>query len=174
MIDNFSRRVLAWRVSERFDPANTVTSLIEAARNMAPAGTRTAVLVDAGVKNVNAKVDELIDSGVLRRTPGMMEIAFSNSVIESWWRPLKHQGLYLDTLDTLSLLQKLVSFYVEEHNTRLPHSAFRGQTPDEMYFVTGGRIPNELALGKEAARTARLSANRAISCKACEAVGVTS
>jgi hypothetical protein len=27
-----------------------------------------------------------------------------------------------------------VAFYVDEHNTRLPHSAFRGQTPDEMWL----------------------------------------
>jgi len=31
----------------------------------------------------------------------------------------------------------LVEFYVREHNQVLPHSAFRGQTPDEMYFRTG-------------------------------------
>jgi hypothetical protein len=37
-----------------------------------------------------------------------------------------------------------VAFYVCEHNSRLPHSAFRGQTPDEMYFVTGGKVPDEL------------------------------
>jgi hypothetical protein len=32
-------------------------------------------------------------------------------------------------------------FYVQEHNARLPHSVFNGQTPDEMYLGTGMRFP---------------------------------
>lgn len=32
---------------------------------------------------------------------------------------------------------KLVAFYVRDHNERMPHYAFNGQPPDEMYF--GGR-----------------------------------
>jgi hypothetical protein len=71
----------------------------------------------------------------------MTEITFSNSLIEAWWRTLKHQWLYLNTLDTVGTLEKLVGFYVQEHNTRLPHSAFHGQTPDEMYLGTGKEIP---------------------------------
>lgn len=35
---------------------------------------------------------------------------FSNSMIKSWWRCLKHQWLYLNALDSLSSLQRLVPF----------------------------------------------------------------
>ncbi len=35
----------------------------------------------------------------------------------------------------------LVAFYVDEHNRVLPHSAFRGQTPDEMYYGRGDAVP---------------------------------
>ena len=102
----------------------------------------------------------------------MTEISFSNSLIESWWRALKHQWLYLNTLDTVATLEKLVSFYVTEHNTRLPHSAFRGQTPDEMYFGTGEHVPGELEVARQAARRARLETNRKISCPQCEPLTV--
>jgi hypothetical protein len=34
-------------------------------------------------------------------------------------------------------VQRLVEFYVREHNRVLQYSAFRGQTPDEMCFDTG-------------------------------------
>jgi len=174
VIDNFSRRVLAWKVAERFDPANAVAILVEAARSMAPAQTPPTLLADAGVENANAKIDELIDSGVLRRVLAMTEIAFSNSMIESWWRSLKHQRLFLNTLESISSLRGLVSFYVEEHNTRLPHSAFHGETPDEMYCGSGGHITNELALRRHVARLARLKANRAVFCKSCELTGAVS
>jgi len=62
------------------------------------------------------------------------ELKFSNSMIEAWWRSLKHQWLFLHPLDSVTTVRRLVAFYVDEHNRVLPHSAFRGQTPDEMYF----------------------------------------
>ena len=74
----------------------------------------------------------------------------------------------MNTLDTVSTLKKLVAFYVEEHNTRLPHSAFRGQTPDEMYFGTGDPVPAELKSAKQAARQSRKEVNRATTCPTCE------
>jgi hypothetical protein len=61
-------------------------------------------MVDSGVENVNGKVDELIESGLLRRMLAMTEISFSNSLIEAWWRVLKHQWLYLNSLDAGSLM----------------------------------------------------------------------
>ena len=79
-----------------------------------------------------------------------------------------HQWLYLNTLDTTKSVHRLVSFYVQEHNSRLPHSAFRGQTPDEMYFGTGEHVSRELETSRKEARIARLKANRSVSCQTCE------
>jgi len=58
-------------------------------------------------------------------------------------------------------------FYVNEHNTKMPHPAFGGQTPDEMFFGTGTKVSEELALAKTNARAARMAANRAMSCESC-------
>ena len=126
------------------------------------------LLADGGVENFNSAVDQLIDSGLLRRLLARTEISFSNSLIESWWRAIKHQWLYLNTPDTIRTLNKLVAFYVEEHNKRLPHSAFRGQTPDEMYFGSGSPIPAELEAAKNAARQSRMEVNRTKTCPTCE------
>ena len=98
-----------------------------------------------------------------------LKISFSNSLIESWWRVLKHQWLYLNSLDSVSTVRRLVNFYVAEHNTRLPHSAFRGQTPDEMYFGTGSQVPKALEEARAAARRTRLMLNRTASCSVCRA-----
>ena len=57
---------------------------------------------------------------------------------------------------------------MEQHNVHLPHSAFRGQTPDEMYFGRGDHVAEELEAAKRAARQARLEENRAASCETCE------
>ena len=88
-------------------------------------------------------------------------------MIESWWRVLKHQWLYLNPLDSLKTVEKLAAFYVEQHNSHLPHSAFQGQTPDEMYSGTRNHIPQQLQVQRHAARQSRLEANRALSCRKC-------
>ena len=166
VIDNFSRRILAWKVSATFDPSTTAELLLSVSRGLVD--EKPTLLTDGGVENFNSAVDELVDSGLLRRLLAMTEISFSNSLIESWWRTLKHQWLYLNTLDTVSTLEQLVAFYVDEHNMGLPHSAFRGQTPDEMYFGTGSPIPDELEAARTAARQSRMAVNRTTSCPTCE------
>jgi len=120
------------------------------------------VLADAGAENVNAQVDVLIATGVLRRLLALTELKFSNSMIEAWWRSLKHHWLFLHSLDSVATVRRLVAFYVDEHNRVIPHSAFRGQTPDEMYFRTGDALPADLT-----SRRARLQANRSASCVTC-------
>ena len=167
VIDNFSRRILAWRVADTFGPVNSVAVLLDASRGATPSDTAPVVLADAGVENVNAQVDELIDAGVLRRLLALTELQFSNSMIEAWWRSLKHQWLFLHSLDSVTTVRRLVAFYVDEHNRVLPYSAFRGQTPDEMYFGTGDAVPADLTARAAAARRIRVEANQSASCETC-------
>jgi putative transposase len=127
-IDNFSRRILAWRVADTFAPVNSVAVLLEATRGATRATSAPVVLADAGVENVNAQVEALIETGVLRRPLAFTVLKFSNSMIEAWWRSLKHQWLFLHPLESVATIRRLVTFYVDEHNHVPPHSAFRGQT----------------------------------------------
>jgi putative transposase len=100
VIDNFSRRILAWRVADTFAPVNSVAVLLEASQSATRSVSTPVVLADAGAENVNAQVDALIDTGVLRRLLAFTELKFSNSMIEAWWRALKHQWLFLHPLET--------------------------------------------------------------------------
>jgi putative transposase len=167
VIDNFSRRILAWRVADRSLAVNSVTVLLDAVERATRSVPAPVVLADAGVENVNAQVDALIDTGVLRRLLAFTELRFSNSMIEAWWRSLKHQWLFLHSLDSVVTIRRLVAFYVHEHNHVLPHSAFRGQTPDEMYFGPGDRVAAGLAAHADAARRARVAANQSAFCATC-------
>ena len=83
-----------------------------------------------------------------------IDVTFSNSMIETFWRSLKHQWLY--SFDS-----------VEQHNTQMPHAAFSDQTPDEMYFGIAANLPTEFAAARQLARAARLAANRGLSCERC-------
>jgi putative transposase len=75
-----------------------------------PADACPTVVADAGAENVNGAVDATLVSAKLRRVLAQVEVTYSNSIIEAWWRSLKHPWLYLNTLDTLAHLQALIAF----------------------------------------------------------------
>jgi len=139
----------------------------EAGRSILGVGAPPLLVADVGVENLIKDIDALLEFSLLRRVLAMTEINFSNSLIEAWWRCLKHQWLFLNTLDSVARVRKLVEFYVGEHNSKVPHSAFSGQTPDEMYFGTSAGVADQLAAAGAAARAARLRANREARCPVC-------
>jgi hypothetical protein len=49
----------------------------------------------------------------------------------------------------------------------MPHSAFRGQPPDEVFFGTAPNLAAELVAARAKARELRLAANRSASCGRC-------
>ena len=168
VLDNFSRRILAWRLNTTFETGTTAELLKEAAEGLQRKSVPSAVM-DSGVENLNSKVNELVADGVIKRILAQIDIIESNSMIEAWWRQLKHQWLYLNELDSATSVRKLVAFYVRQHNSVVPHLAFKGQTPDEMYFSSGANVPTELKDRQASARVARLAHNRALSCDRCQA-----
>jgi putative transposase len=167
VIDNFSRRILAWHAASRLEPGATCSILAVAAKNLPTKTAPAAVITDSGVENVNHQVDALLGTYRPRRVLDQVDIDFSNSMIEAWWRSLKHSWLYPNQLDSLATIRNLVALYVEQHNSVMPHSAFRGQTPDEVYFRTAGALLDDLAEKRRAAREARIAANVAIKCEDC-------
>jgi putative transposase len=54
----------------------------------------------------------------------------------------------------------------------MPHAAFEGQTPDEVFFGIGDEVTKKLAVARKAARESRMKENRAVGCGVC--VGETS
>jgi len=155
---------LSWRLAERLDPNTTCEILKEAGKNLDRMPT---VVADSGVENVNARVEQLMTDGLMYRVLAQVEVSFSNSMIEAFWRSLRHQWLYLHSLDSFTQLEQLIEFYVREHNTQMPHYAFVGPTPDEVYFDQAHRVRDRLMAARRQARRARLEANRNESCRAC-------
>ena len=88
-------------------------------------------------------------------------------MIEAFWRSLKHSWLYLHGLETESEVRRLIAFYVEAHNDVIPHSAFDGQTPNEVFFGTGDAVVARLAVERVQAQTERMDRNRSVGCGVC-------
>ena len=126
-------------MAARLEPTSTCQVLLAASKHLVSAG-RPLLYADAGIENVNGVVDATLFSACLERVLAQVDVTFSNWMIEAFWRSLKHQWLCLNSLDSVERLRTLVAFYVGQHNTQMPHAAFSGQTPDEMYFGTAAKL----------------------------------
>src|SRR5437899_5113504 len=102
------------------------------------------------------QVDALIQSGVLRPSGGLQG-AETPLALPPLIGPRHHRP------STRRVLRRRTQRV-------LPHSAFRGQTPDEMYFGTGDAVPADLMSRAAAARRTRVEANRSASCETCPSV----
>ena len=70
-----------------------------------------------------------MQAGIVRRLLALTECAYSNSLIEAWWRSLKHQWLFLNALDSVATVRRVVAFYVGQHTRRVWASSSLVGTP---------------------------------------------
>jgi hypothetical protein len=74
-------------------------------------------------------------------------------MIEAFFRSLKHNFLFLLPLSSVGVVKRHVDFYCQQHNDVIPHSAFKGATPQEVYLgkwnsIVEKSIPHELELAR--------------------------
>jgi len=167
IIDNFSRRILSWTLARQMDPTNTCSVLLQAGQALGDGDKPATFIADSGIENINAQVNAMLSPEGLRPIFAQVEVAYSNSMIEAFWRSLKHGWLFLNRLDSFAAVEKLVEFYVRQHNSVMPHAAFNGSTPDEVYFGTDKHLSSDLRSRATLARQQRLLTNRAATCSSC-------
>jgi putative transposase len=75
-IDNFSRRILAWRISPTLVSARTASILRDAVRVLAERGAAAITLMaDSGVGNINGAVDATLNETGITRLLAQAEVA---------------------------------------------------------------------------------------------------
>lgn len=141
-------------------------------RTSLPAGG----VADALVKSVRmafeeGKASSSIEAGISRFETGRPP-AWRRSVFRPELPRFPDTGPQGSSRNRVSAEGGRSAGYVDQHNRVLPHSAFRGQTPDEMYFGTGSTVPADLKSGAAAARRARRQANRSAWCESCPSTNV--
>ena len=141
--------------------------LIEASRYLTTS-LPEIILVDGGSENRIEKYGDTLSWAKKRMQIALVEIAYSNSMIEAFWRKLKHSYLFKYNLDSLATVKRMIAKFIDEYNTLMPHSAFRGQTPAEIFFGSAPDIEKHLAEERMKAREKRVEFNRALSCDTCD------
>ena len=100
-VDDFSRRILAWIVADKGNGLNTVEILKAALDRLDAPVESVEVMVDGGSENA------LFDASVLEGVLARVDVVYSNSMIEAFWRSLRHQWLYLHYLNTVDAVRRL-------------------------------------------------------------------
>jgi putative transposase len=130
VIDWFSRRVLAWRVS--IDMA--VDFCLEAVEEaIARHGTPGIFNTDQGSQFTSLAFTGLLtDNGIAISMDG--KGAWRDNVfIERVWRSVKYEEVYLRAYDSVGQARASLGRYLDFYNCKRPHSSLDGCTPDRAY-----------------------------------------
>ncbi|GJL62961.1 MAG: hypothetical protein NPIRA04_16150 [Nitrospirales bacterium] len=132
IMDWYSRRVLAWRLSNTLDTEACVEALEEA---LGCYGAPEIFNADQGAQYTSESFTTVLHAhGVTIRMDGKGRWV-DNIFVERIWRNVKYEDIYLRAYDTPSALQAGLTRYFRFYNTERRHQALNRQTPDAVYFA---------------------------------------
>jgi putative transposase len=132
VVDWFSRRVLAWRVSITMEVDFCLDAVEEAlAQHGAPAIFNT----DQGSQFTSgAFTGLLLENGIAISMDGRGAWR-DNVFVERLWRSVKYEEVYLRAYETVAEARRLIGRYLDFFNSKRPHSSLGARTPDDVYFT---------------------------------------
>lgn len=132
VLDWFSRKVLAWRLSVTLETAPCLEALNEAVRKY---GKPEIMNTDQGSQFTSIDfIKALKDAGIQISMDG--KGAWRDNVfVERLWRSIKYEEVYLHAYESVSAARQGIGRYLNFYNTRRPHSSLDGRTPDQAYQI---------------------------------------
>jgi putative transposase len=131
VVDWFSRRVLAWRVSITMEVDFCLEAVEEA---LARYGKPTIFNTDQGSQFTStAFTGLLLENGISISMDGGGAWR-DNVFVERLWRSVKYEEVYLRAYDTVAEARASIGRYLDLFNTKRPHSSLGARTPDYTYF----------------------------------------
>lgn len=130
IMDWYSRRVLAWRISNTLDTSFCVEALDDA---LARFGQPEIFNTDQGAQfTAEAFTKVLRDRGVAISMDGKGR-CIDNVFVERLWRSLKYEEVYLHAYDSVAEARASIGRYMVFYNEQRSHQALGYQTPDAFY-----------------------------------------
>jgi putative transposase len=132
VVDWFSRRVLAWRLSITMEVEFCLDAVAEALDRH---GRPEIFNTDQGSQFSSAAfTDVLMENGIAISMDG--KGAWRDNVfVERLWKSVKYEEVYLRAYDTVSDARASIGRYLYFYNSRRPHSSLDRKTPDQAYFT---------------------------------------
>jgi len=130
IIDWYSRRVLAWRLSNTLETTFCVEALHEA---LAHYGQPEIFNTDQGAQFTDQDFTSvLLDRSIKVSMDGKGRY-LDNIFVERLWRSLKYEEVYLNAYDSVHEARLGIDRYMHFFNDKRPHQALGYQTPVSFY-----------------------------------------
>jgi putative transposase len=130
IMDWYSRRVLAWRLSNTLDASFCVEALREAIDRF---GAPEIFNTDQGAQfTAEAFIGVLREHSIKISMDGKGR-CLDNVFVERLWRSLKYEEVYLYAYDDIREARQGIGRYLVFYNHERPHQALGYQTPDAFY-----------------------------------------
>ena len=139
VIDWYSRRVLAWRISNSMEAAFCVDCLQQA---ITEHGKPEVFNSDQGCQFTSVGFTGVLKANGIKISMDGRGRAFDNIFVERLWRTVKYEDVYLKGYATMGELLLGLTQYFGFYNGERPHQALNDRTPDAVYRsgVGGGAI----------------------------------
>jgi len=171
IVDNYSRKILGWKISRVYNSSVMFENLKEVYEKYQLEQLRPFcnLLVDDGVENKGAVSKGIINEQMLiNKLIAQKDIVFSNSMIEAVNKRLKYDFLYTKEYADVDELERNFENVVETMNN-LPRAVLYGLCSDEVF---DGVTPNkyQYSLQMVIAKAARKNMNLELSCDECKGI----
>ena len=165
VMDNFSRKILAYRASLSYSANLAFNCLKEAYENHILPNQPdwdVELMVDGGSEVNNATIDSYIKTISVKKIIAQQDVSFSNSMIEAVNKIMKYNYLFREKIPDFESCSKYLEKFIPDYNER-PHCSLQGLTPNEAYSGVNLNL-QEISEQVRSARAVRILENRQYFC----------
>ncbi len=131
ILDLYSRKVLAFRVSNTLATDFCIEALEEALRRY---GAPEIFNTDQGSQFTDGAFTAVLATKGVRISMDGKGRWIDNVFVERLWRSVKYESIYLHAHETPREVKGELARYFEFYNAHRPHQSLEYRTPDEIYF----------------------------------------
>jgi putative transposase len=139
VVDWFSRRVLAWRLSITLETEFCLDAVQEA---LARHGKPEIFNTDQGSQFTSTAFTGMLQDQAIRISMDGRGAWRDNVFVERLWRTVKYEEVYLRAYDSVSDARASLGRYLAFYNGRRPHSSLGARTPEQAYL---DHLPQQMA-----------------------------
>jgi putative transposase len=139
VLDWFSRRVLAWRLSITLEAEFCLDAVQEA---LARHGKPEIFNTDQGSQLTSTAFTRMLQDQAIRISMDGRGAWRDNVFVERLWRSVKYEEVYLRAYDSVSNARASLGRYLAFYNGRRPHSSLGARTPERAYL---DHLPHQMA-----------------------------
>jgi putative transposase len=133
--DWYSRRVLAWRLSNTLTTDFCIEALEEA---IAHYGCPDIFNTDQGAQFTSEEFTGFLKANGIQISMDGKGCWRDNVFVERLWRTIKYEQVYLYAYSSMDDAKAHLKVYLEFYNGKRPHQSLDSRTPDAVYFETVG------------------------------------